>query len=68
MEDLPLNGQNFTSVEALVPGISTTPAKNVLPNGTFSVGAAFAFGGIAATGGGAFRARATPVITSTAST
>jgi hypothetical protein len=54
MEELPLNGQNFTSIEALVPGISTTPARNVIPNGTFAVGAQFAFGGIGATAGGAF--------------
>lgn len=54
MEELPLNGQNFTSIEALVPGTSTTPQPNVIPGGTFAVGAHFAFGGIASTGGGAF--------------
>jgi hypothetical protein len=54
MEELPLNGQNFTSVQALVPGLSTYPAANVIPGGTFSVGAQFAFGGIAASGGGTF--------------
>jgi Carboxypeptidase regulatory-like domain len=54
MEDLPLNGQNFTSVEALVPGITTYPAANVNTGGTYSVGAQFAVGGIASTAGGAF--------------
>jgi hypothetical protein len=54
MEDLPLNGRNFTSVMALTPGVSTYPESNINPGGTYSVGAQFAFGGTAATAGGAF--------------
>lgn len=54
MEVLPLNGLNFTSLQALVPGITTYAAANVNTGGTYSVGAQFAFGGIASTAGGAF--------------
>jgi hypothetical protein len=32
---LPLNGRNFTSIAALVPGVSTTPQLNVNPGGTY---------------------------------
>ncbi len=54
MEQLPLNGRNFTSIMALTPGVSTYPQANINPGGTYSVGAQFAFGGTAATAGGAF--------------
>lgn len=54
MEQLPLNGRNFTSIMALTPGVSTYPQANVNPGGTYSVGAQFAFGGTAVTAGGAF--------------
>lgn len=52
MEDLPLNGRNFTSVAALAPGVSTTPQLNINPGGTYSVGAMFASGGVTFTTGG----------------
>jgi hypothetical protein len=55
MEDLPLNGRNFTSIMALVPGVSTYPQANINPGGTYSVGAQFAFGGVQVTAGGAFQ-------------
>lgn len=54
MEDLPLNGRNFTSIMALVPGVSTYPQANINPGGTYSVGAMFASGGTQVTAGGAF--------------
>jgi hypothetical protein len=54
IENLPLNGLNFTSLQALVPGISTYPQSNINVGGTFAVGAQFAFGGIEATAGGAY--------------
>jgi hypothetical protein len=52
MEDLPLNGRNFTSIAALAPGVSTTPQLNINPGGTYSVGAMFASGGVSFTTGG----------------
>ena len=52
IEQLPLNGRNFTSIAALVPGIATTPQLNVNPGGTYSVGAQFASGGVFFTTGG----------------
>jgi Carboxypeptidase regulatory-like domain len=55
LEEIPLNGQNFTSIAALAPGISTYPQSNVNPYGTYSVGAMFAMGGIAFTSGGSFQ-------------
>lgn len=55
MEDLPLNGRNFTSIMALSPGVSTYPQSNINPGGTYSVGAMFAMGGTQITAGGAFQ-------------
>ncbi|HEX4005103.1 MAG TPA: TonB-dependent receptor [Acidobacteriaceae bacterium] len=55
MEDLPLNGRNFTSIMALTPGVSTYPQSNINPGGTYSVGAMFAMGGTQITAGGAFQ-------------
>lgn len=52
MQDLPLNGLNFTSLAALAPGVSTTVEPNINPGGTFAVGAMFASGGVAFTSGG----------------
>ena len=54
MEQLPLNGRNFTSILALTPGVSTYPQANINPSGTYSVGAQFAFGGTEASAGGTF--------------
>ncbi len=54
LEDLPLNGRNFTSIAALAPGVSTYPQANVNPGGTYSVGAMFAMGGTQFTTGGSF--------------
>src|ERR1700760_423143 len=45
IEQLPLNGRNFTAIAALTPGVATTPQLNINPGGTFSVGAQFASGG-----------------------
>lgn len=52
IEQLPLNGRNFTSIAALVPGVATTPQLNINPGGTFSVGSQFASGGVFFTTGG----------------
>jgi hypothetical protein len=52
MEELPMNGLNFTSLAALMPGISTEVEKNINPGGSFAVGSQFASGGIAFTSGG----------------
>jgi hypothetical protein len=54
LEELPLNGRNFTSISALAPGVSTYPQANVNPGGTYSVGAMFAMGGTQFTTGGSF--------------
>ena len=53
-EQLPLNGQNFTAIAALAPGVSTYPQANINSRGTFSVGADFAIGGTQFTSGGSF--------------
>jgi hypothetical protein len=54
MEDLPLDGRNFTELAALAPGIATYPQANINPGGTYSVGAMFAMGGTQFTTGGSF--------------
>lgn len=54
IEELPLNGRNFTSLAALAPGVSTYPQANINPGGTYSVGAMFAMGGTQFTTGGSF--------------
>lgn len=54
LENLPLNGLNFTSIAALAPGVATYPQANINPGGTYSVGAQFAMGGVAFTTGGSF--------------
>jgi Carboxypeptidase regulatory-like domain len=52
MQQLPLNGLNFTSLAALAPGVSTSVEKNINPGGSFAVGAQFASGGVSFTSGG----------------
>jgi hypothetical protein len=52
LDQLPLNGRNFTSIAALAPGVSTSPQLNINPGGTYSVGAQFASGGVTFTTGG----------------
>lgn len=52
IQQLPLNGRNFTAIAALVPGVATTPQLNINPGGTFSVGTQFASGGTFFTTGG----------------
>jgi len=49
---LPLAGRNFTSIAALVPGISTSPQANVHASGTFTAGSEFASAGTYFTAGG----------------
>ena len=44
-EDLPLNGQNFTQIAALAPGVATSPQANASGGQTWAVGAQFAVGG-----------------------
>ena len=55
LENLPLNGRNFTAIAALAPGIATIPQLNINPGGTFSVGASFAMGGTQFQTGGSFQ-------------
>lgn len=55
IEQLPLNGLNFTSLAALAPGVSTYPQPNINPGGTYAVGSQFAMGGVAFTTGGLFQ-------------
>jgi hypothetical protein len=52
MDELPLNGRNFTSIAALAPGVSTTPQLNINPGGTYAAGSFFASGGVVFTTGG----------------
>lgn len=52
MEDLPLNGLNFTSLTALSPAVSTYVEKNINPGGSYAVGSQFSSGGVIFTSGG----------------
>lgn len=52
MEDLPMNGLNFTSLTALSPAISTNVEKNINPGGSYAVGSQFSSGGVLFTSGG----------------
>jgi hypothetical protein len=52
MDDLPMNGQNFTSLAALSPGISTEVQKNINSSGSYAVGSQFSSGGVTFTSGG----------------
>lgn len=55
LDELPLNGRNFTSIAALSPGVATYPQPNINPGGTYAAGAMFAMGGTQFTAGGAFQ-------------
>ena len=52
VQNLPINGRNYTSLAALSPGISTTPRTNINPGGTYDVGATFSSGGVQYAAGG----------------
>jgi hypothetical protein len=52
LDDLPINGLNFTSLAALTPGVSTTVQNNINPGGSFAVGSQFSSGGVSFTSGG----------------
>lgn len=52
MEQLPMNGLNFTSLAALAPAVSISVEKNINPGGSFAVGSQFASGGVSFTSGG----------------
>lgn len=52
MNDLPMNGQNFTSLAALTPGVATEVQKNINPGGSYAVGSQFSSGGVVFTSGG----------------
>lgn len=45
VQNLPINGRNFTSLAAVLPAVSTSPRPNVNPGGTYDVGATFSMGG-----------------------
>jgi Carboxypeptidase regulatory-like domain len=52
VEDLPMNGRNFTSLSNLTPGVSTSPRNNINLGGTYEVGASYASGGVQFAAGG----------------
>jgi len=52
VENLPLNGRNFTSLAAVLPAVSTSPRPNTNPGGTYDVGATFSMGGTQYIAGG----------------
>lgn len=54
-ENLPLNGQNFTQIAALAPGVATSPQANASGSQTWAVGAQFAVGGTLFSTGGVFQ-------------
>lgn len=45
VQNLPINGRNFTSLAAVLPAVSTSPRPNINPGGTYDVGATFSMGG-----------------------
>ncbi len=52
VENVPINGRNYTSLAALVPAVSTSPRANINPGGTYDVGASFTAGGVQYSAGG----------------
>ena len=52
LQDLPINGRNFTSVTTLAAGISTFPRNNVNPGSNYTPGTNDAPGGVSFTSGG----------------
>ena len=52
MQELPMNGLNFTSMAALTPGVSTEVQNNINPGGSYAVGSQFSSGGVVFTSGG----------------
>jgi hypothetical protein len=52
IDNLPINGRNFTSLADLSAGVSTTPRNNINLGGTFDVGATYASGGVQYAAGG----------------
>jgi len=52
IQNVPMNGRNWTSLTELTPGVSTSPRSNINLGGTFEVGASYTSGGADYTAGG----------------
>ncbi len=52
IQNVPMNGRNWTSLTELTPGVSTSPRMNINLGGTFEVGASYTSGGADYTAGG----------------
>lgn len=52
IDNVPMNGRNWTSLTELTPGVSTSPRVNINLGGTFEVGASYTSGGADYTAGG----------------
>ena len=52
IQNVPMNGRNWTALTELYPGVSTSPRVNINLGGTFEVGASYTSGGADYTAGG----------------